>query len=253
MKGYDSESEPSLAQAHAAKANGITWWGFYIRGPGARHDWSESGTTTLEQAGILPLPIFVPALTSGGLISSQTPETDAQEFVAAYRARGIEGAGALDTEAEMRGDPWTSLYEQRFTAEMGTLAQAAITYAGGFTMGSPLVPAAPHKWWINVPGDPAPADCYQNGGGTVEGISVDYDFAGDDFPVAHFGHKPITEVDMFVRNPDTGEICLCGPSGAVNLGSDWPTIQAAYKAAGVPLVLVESASLQARFTAIATY
>ena len=56
---------------------------------------------------------------------------------------------------------------------------------------------------------------------------------------------------MFVRNPTTGEICLCGPSGAVNLGADWPTVQDAYQSAGVPLVLIESASLQARFIAIA--
>jgi hypothetical protein len=58
---------------------------------------------------------------------------------------------------------------------------------------------------------------------------------------------------MFVRNPDTGEICLCSPSGAVNLGTDWPAVQTAYSAAGAPLVLVESASLQALFLNIASH
>jgi beta-galactosidase len=61
-----------------------------------------------------------------------------------------------------------------------------------------------------------------------------------------------TEEEMFVRNPTTGEICLCSPSGAVNLGNNWPAVVAAYQAAGVPLVVVESAPLQALFIAIAS-
>ena len=50
-----------------------------------------------------------------------------------------------------------------------------------------------------------------------------------------------------------GEICLCSAAGAVNLGNDWPGIQADYKAAGVPLVLHESVSLLERFTRIAAH
>ncbi|HTT88106.1 MAG TPA: glycoside hydrolase family 2 TIM barrel-domain containing protein [Acidimicrobiales bacterium] len=61
------------------------------------------------------------------------------------------------------------------------------------------------------------------------------------------------EEDMFVRNPSTGEVCLCGPSGAVNLGTDWPAIQAAYAAAGAAVPLVESAELQERFLNIASH
>ena len=54
------------------------------------------------------------------------------------------------------------------------------------------------------------------------------------------------EEEIFVRSPSTGEVCLCGPSGGVNLGSDWPTVQAAYAAAGLQIPLVESAELQQR-------
>ena len=37
---------------------------------------------------------------------------------------------------------------------------------------------------------------------------------------------------MFVRNPSTGEVCLCGPAGAVNRGKDWSAVLDAYAAAG---------------------
>jgi beta-galactosidase len=64
---------------------------------------------------------------------------------------------------------------------------------------------------------------------------------------------PTKEVEMFVRDPGSGEICLCSPAGAFNLGNDWPAVQAAYQAAGVPLVLIESATLLARFSKIALH
>jgi hypothetical protein len=254
VRGCDSATEPSTAQAQAAKTAGFTWWGFYIAGPGALHNWSTAGTTSLQQAGMLPLPIYVPAL-ANGLIASLTPEADAQTFVAAYHARGIDGAGALDTEASMRGDAWTAQYETRFTAKMTQLAQNAITYAGGFTEQAP--PSAPYKWWIVDATNPGPDEAYQDGPGQVDGIAVDLDYAGEGFPFAHFGYKPFSTTkeveEMFVRNPTTGEICLCSPSGAVNLGNDWTAVEAAYSAAGVPIVLVESASLQAIFLKIASH
>ena len=58
------------------------------------------------------------------------------------------------------------------------------------------------------------------------------------------------QVEMFVRDPGSGEICLCSPAGAFNLGNDWPAVQAAYQTAGVPLVVIESATLLARFSQI---
>jgi hypothetical protein len=253
MKGCDSAYEPSLAQAQAAKLEGITWWAFYISGPGALHNWSAVGTVALQEAGLIPLPIYLPAM-AGGKIASRTPAADAQAFVSAYRSRGVDGAGALDTEASMRGDPWTAEYEQLFTQEMGSLGQTAITYAGGFTLESP--PTATYRWWIIQSTSPASTECYQNGNGGVDGVEVDFDYAGDELPLAHFGYEqgqPNREEEMFVRDPGTGEICLCGSSGAVNLGTDWPAVLAAYSAAGVPLVLIESASLQARFVAIASH
>jgi hypothetical protein len=65
---------------------------------------------------------------------------------------------------------------------------------------------------------------------------------------------------MLVRTPtqitDTkknvllaGTICLVSPAGAVNLGDDWPTVQAAYP----DEPLIESGPLLARFTSIALH
>lgn len=254
VKGCDSAYEPTPAQARSGRGSGIAWWALYLAGPGALHNWSAAGVQALEDAGLRPLPIYVPALT-GGLIASRAPEADAQDFVATYRSHGIDGAGTLDTEASMRGDPWTSVYEKRFTQKMADLGQAPVTYAGGFTLQEP--PSAPYKWWVLSSTAPGPDECYQAGQGLVDGIEVDLDFAGARFPFARFGYKPAprptTEVEeMFVRNPQTGEICLCSSSGAVNLGNDWPAVEAAYQAAGVPLVLVESASLQEIFLKIAS-
>ncbi|HET9059362.1 MAG TPA: hypothetical protein VFN61_05535 [Acidimicrobiales bacterium] len=254
-RGCDSAGEPTPAQARSARSLGITWWAFYIAGPGALHNWSDKGTTVIKDAGLLPLPIYVPRM-GNGLIASRTPEVDAETFVAAYHSRGIDGAGVLDTEASMRDDPWTAQYERRFSAKMMLLRQAPITYAGGFSMQAP--PSAPYKWWVVASTSPGTDEAFQEGQGDLAGIAVDFDYAGAQFPFAHFGFKPHPKLtpeveEMFVRNPDTGEICLCGPSGAVNLGNDWTAVEAAYGAAGVPLVVVESASLQAAFLHIASH
>ena len=229
-KGCDSAMELSLSQAQGAKGAGIVWWGFYISGPGADHNWSETGTTALEQAGLLPVPIYVPAMVSGR-IASQAPETDAETFVASYHSRGIDGAGALDTEASMRGDPWTAEYEKRFIQKMGLLGQAGITYAGGFTLEQP--PSATYRWWIISSQLPEATECYQSGQGDVEGVSVDFDFAGDQFPLAHFGYQPgdilIMEDDMFIKetNGDVYQLIYGGTD------SYWRALPAA-QAATIP-------------------
>ena len=58
---------------------------------------------------------------------------------------------------------------------------------------------------------------------------------------------------MFVRNPSTGEVCLCGPAGAVNLRKDWSAVLDAYAAAGAKTSPVESAGLQELFLKIASH
>jgi hypothetical protein len=183
QKGVDSATEPTLAQVQAAKQQGFTFWGFYIRGPGAFHDWGIAGTQALEDGGMLPLPIYVPALNNGRIASSD-PTGDAQAFVAAYQARGMDGAGVLDTEASMRGFGETGPYTASFMTELRNMNQADICYAGGFMMSGP--PQATYKWWIQVPGDPVPNEMIQGGSGNIAGINVDLDTAADNVPMCHW-------------------------------------------------------------------
>ena len=177
--GVDSADEPTQAQVQAAQKQGIQFWGLYLRGPGATHDWSVAGTEVLRAANMLPLPIYVPA-TVNGRISSTDPATDAKTFVAAYQARAMNGAGVLDTEESMRGFPETGPYTASFMTTLRSLGQADICYAGGFVLGGP--PQATYKWWIGIAGDPAPTEAIQRGSGEIAGINVDLDFAGDSFP-----------------------------------------------------------------------
>jgi hypothetical protein len=79
--------------------------------------------------------------------------------------------------------------------------------------------------------------------------------------------KSELEEGMFVRNPGPGNvvgpggtggigpggICLCTAAGAVNLGSDWLAVEKAYQDASVSLVLIDSASLLGRFTAVSLH
>lgn len=184
--GVDSAGEPTTAQVQAALKQGIQYWGLYVRGPGAYHDWSVAGTETLRTAGMLPLPIYVPAMVNGR-ISSTDPVTDAKNFVTAYQARGMNGAGALDTEASMRGFPETGPYTSSFMGTLRSLGQADICYAGGFVLSGP--PDATYKWWIDIAGDPSPTEAIQRGSSNIDGITVDLDFAGDSFPVSQWVTK----------------------------------------------------------------
>lgn len=215
VNGCDSATEPTLAQAKAAKAQGISFWGFYISGPGAYHNWSTAGTTALKDAGVSPLPIYVPAM-SNGRISSTTPAADAQAFVKAYQARGINGAGALDTEASMRGFPETGPYTEAFCAELRALGQKDICYAGGFLMSGP--PTCTYKWWIGLGTDPGADECIQQGSGVIDGVTVDFDYAGAGFPFASWPPatsypKPETTVTALLveSNGDLRVTCpFCG-------------------------------------------
>jgi hypothetical protein len=183
-KGCDSAEVPSETQIETAIQQGVNWWGFYVAGPGAYHNWPASGIDVLRKGGISKgLPIYVPQMSYGKIVS-QTPEADAQGFVGVYRLMGVDGAGVLDTEESMRGDPWTAQYERRFAAELRNLGQADITYAGGFTLDNP--PSATYRWWIIDSDNPPSGVCYQQGQSSFAGLEVDVDYAGDDFPLALF-------------------------------------------------------------------
>lgn len=188
-KGCDSATEPTIAQAKGALLVGIRFWGFYVKGPSATHDWSKAGVDILREVGIRPLPIYVPEMGPGGFIASKTPEDDAAAFVAAYQDYDVNGAGALDTEASMRGFAWTAQYVSRFCTKMRELGQADIVYAGGFEADEP--PACTYKWWIVGSAQVPNKQCYQVAlNSVIDGVGVDINLAGTGFPFATFTGDP---------------------------------------------------------------
>jgi hypothetical protein len=138
---------------------------------------------------------------------------------------------------------------------------AALRFVVADYSGTPSYPGMfAHQFADNVPTAPfGPCDADRAYGMAVTDLETMFGFTGSP--------GPVMEEVMFVRNPGPGNvagpdgkggiaaggICLCSAAGAVNLGNDWPTVQQAYQSAGVPLVLIDSASLLGRFTAIALH
>lgn len=227
--GVDSAYAPTLAEAQAAKAMGITYWGLYLAGPSALHNWATAEIDILRQAGFeWALPFYVPQMTRFGTIGSQTPEADAENFVNEMAAASVLGMGCLDTEASMRNDPWTAPYTARFCAELRILGQADACYAGAFSFSSP--PEASHPMFI-WPGNPPAGQCYQWGSGTIaepslrrtirgprterdarvyggQSVSVDWEIADDAFPLASLvsNPPPVPPIPSPVYAPAGGDV-----------------------------------------------
>ena len=182
IRFVDSAYAPSVSQVKAALSQGIDAWAFYLAGPGALHNWSNAEVDVLRQGGMhLGLPIFVPALDLSG-----DPSTDADAFASAIRSAGVSGAGALDTEASMRGNSNLTSYVDGFTAQLRTEGITPVVYGGG-----DYVPAGVAAWWIK-PGGGAlpPGTAAQTSSGSIYGLSVDYDSADDVFPLASLSPPP---------------------------------------------------------------
>lgn len=182
MDFVDSASAPTLTQVQAAVERGYSAWGFYLAGPGAEHNWSPAQVAVLPEGGITEgLPIFVPKLDLTG-----HPQVDANLFVEAMDRAKVAGAGVLDTEASMRGNPRLVTYVNGFVDELVTLDVEPVVYGGGNYM-----PALVHAWWIEPGAKTCPADeAFQVGSGSLAGLSVDFDIAGADFPFASLVPAP---------------------------------------------------------------
>ncbi len=201
--GYDSAQAPTPLQAKAALNDGVKWWGLYLAGPGAYRNWTPPDVEMLRQAGFAScLPIFVPKLDLSG-----DPVSDANAMVAACEQVRISGTVALDTEASMRGNPNLGSYVDRFCAQIRARGFAAVVYAGGNYTGN----SSNAVWWIE-PGNPTPPhnECYQYGQSNFDGLSIDKDAAGDEFPLARLSMAPspnqptaaIAAALMLLEDPD---------------------------------------------------
>ncbi len=185
MSGVDSAYGPTPAQVQAFHDGGFSWWGWYCGGRGAYHNWTDAELAVLHDNGVtLTVPIFVPSMHNGRIRLDANPEQDASLACYFTGLRGWVGVMALDTEASMRGDPWTAEYEDRFGTRVLESGWQAVTYAGGFTFGHPPVHT---PWWIVQNGTPPNNVCYQTGQSNLDGLDVDTDSAGAGFPLAQHG------------------------------------------------------------------
>ena len=192
MSGVDSAVGPTVEQARAVLEAGHLWWGWYCGyqgvpgAPAAFHKWRQDEVDVLAAAGFeLSLPIFFPHMTTAGrIVPGASPELDADLAVYAVGVYGWHGVVALDTEASMRGDPWTAVYTHRWCAQVLARGWEPVVYAGGFTFGSPPPPPC-YPWWIIPGGSQAPpGTAWQTGQTTIAGLHVDTDSIGSGFPLA---------------------------------------------------------------------
>lgn len=171
-KGADSAFGPSAADVEAAIAQGVSWWGWYVGGPGAFHIWTDAEVSVLD-ALTGSLPIWVPALDLSG-----NPGTDYAVARDRTRSLGWYGPIALDTEASMRGNVRLHSYVDGWCVAAASAGDPQVVYGGGNYVGSA------HPWWIINSDTPPTGECYQNGSGSIGGTSVDFDYADSAFPLA---------------------------------------------------------------------
>lgn len=171
LKGCDSAFGPPAATVQAAIAQGVRWWAWYLNGPGAYHAWTDGEVSVLD-AFEYTLPIWVPALDLSG-----NPDTDYATARAQARSLGWFGPIALDTEASMRGNPHLVSYVDGWCAAARAHGDPEVVYGGGDYIGSA------HAWWIINSQTPPVGECYQTGSGSINGTSVDWDYADLAFPL----------------------------------------------------------------------
>jgi len=208
---FDSAYPPTPAQAAAAKARGVTAWAFYAGGPGALNVWSFADVLVLKHAGIASvLPIWVPLLDL-----TTDPAGDARTFVGLLRqGYGVAGAGCLDTEASMRGNPNLQGYVDGFLAEMRSLGYTPVLYGGA----DYLPPGV--ALWLPKPGGGTlpPGGALQTSGAVLEGLSVDFDSADDGFPFATFIGTPFP-AHPFPPTNTPQEAIMGLPTGCTDQGA----------------------------------
>lgn len=177
LLGVDSSQPPTVSEAEAAKRSGITWWGGYLGGSWHPVPWPASAWAALKDAGITPVPIWVPKMWV------DNPVTAAKDAVAALKRSGLPTKEiALDTEAEEEQMLSPSQVKSWVDAWNRTLAQAGITsvvYDGAYNYHGTAAEWLP-LWNGNATAAPGTAHQYQ-GDTSRFGMAVDLDVASPTF------------------------------------------------------------------------
>lgn len=181
VRGVDSAYPPTLAEAQAAYAAGVRFWGFYAGGGAALHTWTRPQLAPVLEAGIThTLPIIVP---SNAQLAVGYAYTDGVKGVEETRDTfGVFGALVLDLESYMATVPDLSLYVARWSTGVRSTGAKAVVYNGAHV---PL-PAGVADWQVAWGKTPAEPGFYQTGAsGSIKGVTVDFDIDSmDGFPFA---------------------------------------------------------------------
>ena len=190
LLGVDSSQPPTLTQAEAAKRAGVTWWGGYLGGSWHPVPWPSSAWAALKQAGITPVPIWVPKMWQ------DNPVTAAEDAISALKGSGLPTEEiVLDTEAAEERMMSPAQVKAWVDAWNRTLAQAGYTsvvYDGAYNYHGTAVEWLP--LWNGRP-TAAQATAHQYQGNTSRfGLPVDLDVASPTFTLsAVHAPKPITQ------------------------------------------------------------
>ncbi len=163
----DAAYPPSLAQAQTAYAQGYRGCGFYLNGKDGDEDplntWTPAQVAVLVQAGLAPVPIWVP-----------DPNLASNPTNAATEAFHSAVTAGLSPQASV-------LYDGNHLAQTGQIS-------------GPV--------WEPIVGPPptsvGPQSAVQWGSGNISGWSVDYNVAAPDFP---FSHGLVVDFE-YDTNPD---------------------------------------------------
>lgn len=123
--GVDSASTPTASEAAAAAHHGIKWWGGYIGGSSASNVWSPSGWSALRQAGIEPVPIWVPDQSF-----TENPVQQAHLAIRACQRAGLDGPIVLDTENSATGDPHLKSFVNAWNRTIHQAGRTSVIYDG---------------------------------------------------------------------------------------------------------------------------
>lgn len=179
ITGVDSEFPPSTAQAAQAWSEGFRFWGLYVAGSSAANIWPVGAEQICRVGGFLPLPICVPNQSF-----TESPVSVAQDTINACQVRGILSGGiVLDAEHSANTQNLLNFWDV-WAPYVGSSGYVPELYNG------PHLTWPPPTWEPTDTPNPPDGCAVQCGSTDIAGLSVDLDFAADNFPLGSWDVLP---------------------------------------------------------------